>query len=676
MPHYRYIILPCIILLTTVLALQTDTFRKADPMHNNATYIPRQVIFSDPSYTAVRISPDGNYISYIAPKDGIKNIYIAPRNQPDAAYPITNDTHRGITKYCWAYDNTHILYLQDNDGDENWRIYAVNINTSESHLLTPGNNIRAEFEHLTHKDPSHILVGLNDRRPDYHDLYRLNIHTGDITRVFQNDHYTEVVTDDQFNVRFGKLSSSDGGNIIYRINQETPEEHTATVFKTVPPEQIFNTDIVMLDSDHEILYLLESDDRDTNALYAYNLVTDSKQFIHADARSDISNILFHPQEHHVQAVENCYLRSEWHVLDTNLTSAFETLTQLHPDADIAIVSRSLDDTTWIVAYICDTHSTQYYVLDRNANTLTHLCDTKPEINAYTLSSMQPVEIQTRDGYTLPSYLTIPADQTAHDDGFPQQPLPLVLLVHGGPHTRDSWGPHPIHQWLASRGYAVLSVNYRQSVGFGKNLAQAGFGEWAGKMHTDLLDAVDWAINRGITQKDKVAIMGGSYGGYATLVGLTMTPDIFACGIDIVGPSNLVTLLNSMPEYWKPKRAFFIRLTGGDPDTQKGKAILDEKSPINYVDSITKPLLIAQGANDPRVKQAESDQIVHAMQDKNIPVTYAVYPDEGHGFVKANNKISFFAIAEQFLHEQLGGQYEPIHDEIEQSSVHIQAGQVT
>jgi len=258
---------------------------------------------------------------------------------------------------------------------------------------------------------------------------------------------------------------------------------------------------------------------------------------------------------------------------------------------------------------------------------------------------------------------------------PQRPLPLVLLVHGGPHARDSWGFHPIHQWLASRGYGVLSVNYRQSVGFGKDFAQAGFGEWSAKMQTDLLDAVDWAVNHGITTRDQVAIMGGSYGGYATLVGLTMTPDVFACGIDIVGPSNLVTLINSIPAYWKPKHAFFVRLTGGDPNTPEGRAVLEAKSPIHYVDNITKPLLIGQGANDPRVKQHESDQIVEAMQAKNIPVTYAVYPDEGHGFMKQQNKISFFAIAEQFLYAYLGGQYEPMHGELAHSSVKIQAGQV-
>lgn len=340
--------------------------------------------------------------------------------------------------------------------------------------------------------------------------------------------------------------------------------------------------------------------------------------------------------------------------------------------ELEIVNRSLDDNTWIVAFLKDNGPAHYYSFDRQSGKSSFLFSSKPSLENLALSAMTPMIIQSRDKLSLVSYLSLPnaarkTDRTTHS------PIPMVLLVHGGPHARDDWGYNGYHQWLSNRGFAVLSVNYRGSSGFGKAFANAGNGEWAGKMHDDLIDAVNWAIKQGITTKDKVAIMGGSYGGYATLVGLTKTPEVFACGIDIVGPSNLATLMTSIPPYWKPFYATLKKMVGGDPDTESGRAFLASRSPLTFVDKITKPLLIGQGANDPRVKEAESEQIVKMMESKHIPVTYVLYPDEGHGFKRPENRMSFFAVAEAFLAQHMGTTFEPVNNDFKNSSIDIVVG---
>ena len=281
-------------------------------------------------------------------------------------------------------------------------------------------------------------------------------------------------------------------------------------------------------------------------------------------------------------------------------------------------------------------------------------------------------IKSRDGLDLVSYLSLPAGSDSDGDGRPDKPLPMILDVHGGPWARDDWGFDSTHQWLANRGYAVLNVNYRGSTGFGKKFINAANGEWAGKMHDDLIDAVNWAVEEGIAERDKVCIMGGSYGGYATLVGLTFTPEVFACGVDIVGPSSLVTLLENVPPYWLPFMPV-MKIRVGDVDTEEGRAALLERSPLKFVDKIQRPLLIGQGANDPRVTQVEADQIVESMRSHNIPVTYALYPDEGHGFSGEHNRMSFNAVTEAFLAKHLGGELEPVGNDFEDASLHIPVG---
>jgi dipeptidyl aminopeptidase/acylaminoacyl peptidase len=340
--------------------------------------------------------------------------------------------------------------------------------------------------------------------------------------------------------------------------------------------------------------------------------------------------------------------------------------------DINVLGQTMDGNQWIFVADAPEDPIPYYLYDRTSGKANRLFTSYPELAQQPLRRTVPVVIESRDGLPLVSYLTLPHAADPNGDGKPDARAPLVLNVHGGPWGRDTYGYLAEHQWLANRGYAVLSVNFRGSTGFGKGFVDAAVHQWAGKMHDDLIDAVDWAVREGVTSRETVAIMGGSYGGYATLVGLTFTPDRFACGVDVVGPSNLETLLSSIPPYWK---SFFDVLTRnvGDPRTEAGRALLQERSPLNRADAIRRPLLIGQGANDPRVKQSESNQIVSAMKAKGLPVTYVLFPDEGHGFARPENNLAFYGITEGFLSTCLRGRFEPLGDALAGSSTTVPVG---
>ncbi|HOU66239.1 MAG TPA: S9 family peptidase, partial [Thermomonas sp.] len=423
-------------------------------------------------------------------------------------------------------------------------------------------------------------------------------------------------------------------------------------------------------SDGKTQYFFDSRGRNTTALYAIDVASGAKTLVHEDARADVAGAIDDPNTNKAQAVSVNYLRNEWKVIDPAIAADMEALKAIGP-GDFSISARTQDDKTWIVAYSAAETPAVYYRYVRGGKP-EKLFSARPALDGKPLVAMWPQEIKSRDGLTLVSYLSLPKTADANNDGKADRPVPMVLLVHGGPWARDDYGYSGYDQWLANRGYAVLAVNYRGSTGFGKDFVNKSDGEWAGKMHDDLLDAVDWAVKNGVTTKDDVAIMGGSYGGYATLTGLTFTPDTFKCGVDIVGPSNLNTLLSTIPPYWA---AFFEQFAKrvGDPRTEAGRKLLEERSPLTHVAKITKPLLIGQGANDPRVKQPESDQIVKAMQEKNIPVTYVLFPDEGHGFQRPENSKAFNAVAEGFLAQCLGGRAQPIGSDFAGSSISVPAG---
>jgi dipeptidyl aminopeptidase/acylaminoacyl peptidase len=629
--------------------------------------IPRKVLFGNPDKASPKLSPDGTQLAFLAAVDGVMNVWVGPVNDIAAAKPVTQDKKRGIRSYNWAYTNKHVLYEQDAGGDEDFHLYGVDLATKTTTDLTPLKKIRVMMLATSPQFPEELLIGLNDRDPRYHDVYRLNLKTGDKKLIQKNDEFLGFETDHDFRVRYAHKFNKDGGLAIY---QPDGKDGWKEAF-TIPQADSLTTHIIGFNKANDVAYLLDSRGRDTASFSTLDLKTGKLSVVADDPRADAGGLLMHPTEYSVQGVSFTFDRTHWKFLDPTVAKEFEILKKV-ADGDINVVSRSLDDKAWIVAYLMDNGPVRYYHYDRAAHKARFLFTHNAALEGLKLAKMQPRVIKSRDGLDLVCYLTLPPNQEIEGKGLAKEPLPMVLLVHGGPWARDSWGFEPHHQMLANRGYAVLSVNYRGSTGFGKKFLNAGNREWAGKMHDDLLDAVEWAIDQKIARKDKVAIMGGSYGGYATLVGMTFTPETFACGVDIVGPSNIVTLLNSIPAYWGPAIQIFKDRVG-DHTTEEGKKDLLARSPLSRVQSIRKPLLVAQGANDPRVKQAEADQIVDAMQKHKIPVTYVLYPDEGHGFARPENRLSFYAITEAFLAKELGGRYEPIGEAFSGSSLTVPTG---
>lgn len=630
--------------------------------------IPRDHLFGNPTRAAGQISPDGQWLSWLAPRDGVLNIWMAPSGDPEAARPMSNDTERPIRDYFWAPDSRSLLYIQDKGGDENFLLYGIDVASGKETTLTPFENTRV---HLvggsdTHKDK--LLIGLNNRDARFFDVHLLDLNSGALSLVLENNAFAGFMADDALQLRLAVLPNADGGTDYFRVVDNVVEDEP---FKSTALDDALTTAPAGFTRDGKTMYWLDSDGRDTAALFAMDWETGATTLVAEDPRADIGGTLRHQQTGEVLAWSATYLKKEWTALDPGMGEAFAFL-RGKLEGEFGIASRTDDDRKWIVANDPVFRPAASYLYDRDAGTLTQLYVSRPELADAPLRPMHTLELKSRDGLTLPSYLTLPPGTDSTGDGVPDAPVPMVLLVHGGPWARDGYGFNGYHQWLANRGYAVLSVNYRGSTGFGKGFVNAANLQWGRKMHDDLIDAVEWAIEAGIAPRHRIAIMGGSYGGYATLAGLTFTPEVFACGVDIVGPSNLETLLESIPPYWEPIVAqFHTRM--GNPNTPEGLAMLRERSPLYKAGEIVKPLLIAQGANDPRVKQAESDQIVAAMKAAGVPVTYLLYPDEGHGFAKPANNIAFTAVTESFLATNLGGRAEPMGATLAQSTAQIVDG---
>ena len=629
--------------------------------------IPREVLFGNPDRARPELSPDGTRIAYLAPVDGVLNVWVGPADNPSAATPVTHDTGRGIRFYGWPYTNNHISYIQDMEGDENWRVYSVDLTSGRTLDLTPVEGVQARIQHASPRIPDEVLVGLNDRDPRFHDLYRVNLRTGKWSLIQQNQEFTSFVTDDEYNVRFAFRVTPEGGGELLKPGTGGAWES----FIKVDMEDTLTTSPFGFDKTGNILYMSDSRDRDTAALRAIYLDTGEVKTLSEDSRADLADVMVHPTEKHIQAAAFNFERKHWQVLDNSIARDLEYLRTV-ADGEIDVVSSTLDDTHWIVAFLVDDGPVRFYRYSRQDKKADFLFTNRRELEGLPLAKMRPPVIKSRDGLDLVCYYTLPAWSDSNGDGVPDRPLPLVLDVHGSPWSRDEWGYKPWNQCLANRGYVAMNVNFRGSTGFGKKFINAANFEWGGKMHDDLIDAVRWAIDAGIADPERVAITGGSYGGYAALIGMTSTPDIFACGVDIVGPSNLITLIESIPPYWEPIVAMFTSRVG-DHRSEEGRAFLSDRSPLSYVERIERPLLIGQGANDPRVKQRESDQIVRAMEEKDIPVTYVLYQDQGHGFARPENRLSFFAVAEAFLSQWLGGRFLPIGRDFDGSSITVPTG---
>ena len=632
------------------------------PPRADATVLPRKLIFGNPERAAPRLSPDGKRLAWLAPKDGVLNVYMAPVLDPSQAKPVTDEKNRPIPSFDWAFDNKHILYAIDQNGDENQHVYSIDVTSSARKDLTPFDKTQGRMQNMSEKFPSAALIGMNDRDAKYHDLYRVDIVTGERSLLQKNEAYESFISDEAFKVRYAMKDRPDGSFDLMLADGKGG----FVPFQTIPAEDNVTTDPLGFDKAGKTLFLRDSRGRDTGVLVALDTKSNQSKVLAEDARADVGGLIRSPVDGHVQAASFDYERRNWKVLDKAIEADVAYLKTV-VDGDLDVVSKSLDDNLWTVSYVVSDAPVRYYLYDRKKKAATFLFSNRPALDGLKLAKMQPVIIPSRDGKQLVSYLSLPPAADAAGTGKPSQPQPMVLSVHGGPWGRDGWGLNGTHQWLASRGYAVLSVNYRGSTGFGKAFVNASDREWAGKMHDDLIYAVEWAKKSGIAIPDRVAIMGGSYGGYATLVGLTFTPRAFACGVDIVGPSNLNTLLSTIPPYWASMFETMARRIG-DPRTAEGKKLLDERSPLSRASAIERPLLIGQGANDPRVKQAESDQIVKAMKDKGLPVSYVLFPDEGHGFARPENRIAFFAVAEIFLAQHLGGVYQPIGEDFVGSSI--------
>ncbi|NNM76220.1 S9 family peptidase [Sphingomonas sp. ID1715] len=627
--------------------------------------IERAKLFGNPTRAQGRISPDGRWLSWLAPRDGVMNLWLAPAGDPADARPMTAETARPIGQYLWAPDSRSLLYVQDKGGDENFLLYRVDIESGAETCLTPFENTRVLIVGTSVTQRGRILVGLNNRDPQWHDVHTLDLATGELTELMRGDGFAGFLADDALTLRVAVRPNAEGGMDFHRIEAGAVAD---APFAATTLEDALTTQPVGFTTNGRTLYWLDSRGRNTAALIAE---TDGQRRVIAeDARADIGDTLTHPLTGEVEAYSVDYLTKEWIGLDLPIGATLKRLRELL-EGDIEITSRTDDDRRWTVAVDPVTGPPAVYLYDRQADRLDLFYVSRPELEHAPLVPMHALELRARDGLTLTAYLSLPHGSATAREAVPDQPLPMVLLVHGGPWARDHHGYNPYHQWLANRGYAVLSVNFRGSTGFGKGFISAGDLEWGARMHDDLVDAVEWAVAGGIADRERIAIMGGSYGGYATLVGLTFTPELFACGVDIVGPSNLETLLQTIPPYWKPVVQQFHRRMG-NPETPEGLQLLKDRSPLHKADRIVRPLLIGQGANDPRVKQAESDQIASAMKAGNIPLTYVLFPDEGHGVARPENNIAFNAITEEFLSANLGGRCEPAGETLAASTAQFLA----
>ena len=605
--------------------------------------IPRELLFGNPTRTMPRISPDGKRMAYVAPVNNVLNVWVGDIGSDDYK-PLTKDKERGVRLYFWAEDNQHILYLQDMGGNENWRLYAVNLATGDTRDLTPFAEVQAQVVDQNKHFPNELLVALNKENPQLHDVYHLDLVTGELALVAQNPgNIAGWVTDAHFKVRGAWAAAPNGGfSLLVRETEQAEWQDLGNWDE----DNTLNSNPLSFSKDGRYIYLIDSRNYNAGRLVKMEIATGNIEVIAEDAHYDVGDVMINPDSYEFEAVSFNRARTDWTVLSESVRADFEILEKLH-HGDMSIISRDTADKTWLVAFAADNGPVSYYTYDRQTKAATFMFVNRPEIIKYTLAEMQPFSFTARDGLTVHGYISFPP-------GVEKKSLPTVLDVHGGPWARDIWGLNPETQWFTNRGYVSLQVNFRGSTGYGKDFVNAGDKQWGANMHNDLLDAVNWAVAQGYVDPNKVAIYGGSYGGYAALVGATFTPDFFTCAIDIVGPSNLVTLIKSIPPYWSTQLAVMHKRVG-NPDTDE--EFMKSRSPLYKVDQIKIPMLVAQGANDPRVKQAEAEQVVAAMKSKGIEYEYMLFPDEGHGFAKPENRMKFYATAEKFLAKHLGGRYE-------------------
>lgn len=629
-------------------------------MSDQTPLIEREIFFGNPLISGGQLSPDGQYITFIKAYEGVMNIWIKGINDSfDEALPLTNDKTRPITSYFWSRDSKYVLFVQDNKGDENYRVYKVNPSEAAKKSipnasdLTPYDNIRAMIVSLPKSKPSKIIIGLNDRDNAWHDYYEINIENGERKLLIENNDQLNGVSCDLEGVpRLASRSLPNGGIEILKIEGNNLNKILeSTLEESLSP--------IRFSKDGKVFFISNVGTPDLSGLYVYDLGKDEMTFLESDPEKkvDISNVSFSSRTDEIIATIYKADKKRIYWKNEDFKNDYEFLKTQFPNFEISISSTTKEEDIWIVYVNSDTDPGRAFLYYRDDRKLEFLYSPRPKIPVEHLNEMQAVRYKSSDGLEIPAYLTLPKDTDQKD-------LPTVIFVHGGPWARDHWGYNSYAQFLSNRGYAVLQPNFRGSTGYGKRFLNAAINEWGEKMQDDLTWGVKYLVEKGIADPKKVAIMGGSYGGYATLAGLVFTPDTYAAGVSIVGPSNLFTLLETIPPYWESARTMFHKRMG-NPNTEEGKAQLKRQSPFFHAKNIQSPLLVAQGANDPRVKKSESDQIVIAMRDLNLPVEYLNFPDEGHGFANPNNNMAFVSVMEKFLAKHIGGRYqEKIDDKLQ------------
>jgi len=604
--------------------------------------IPRRVLFGNPEKVGPALSPDGKRLLYRAPVGDVLNVFVGTVGGDDFE-PVTHEAGRNIMAALWACDNRHLLYIRDNAGDENFHLFKVDVDTGETVDLTPFENVQVFPQDVDKAFPDVALFTMNKDNPMLKDVYQVVLSTGEVTKLADNPgDVIGWINDADFKVRGSVTMRPDGGWTV-RV-RDTEDAEWRELFTS--NQEDGQTNVVGFSKDGSKLRLTTAKDANAERVIEIDLASGEHTVVAEDSMYDVGGATVDPDTREIQAVSFVKDRLERTILDDSIRSDYEAISKLHA-GDWGITSRDASNRVWLIAFTADDGPVAYWSYDRDSKQGTFLFDHQPSLSEYELSKIEPFEFKARDGLTIHGYITFP-------EGVERKDLPAVLYVHGGPWARDMWGFNPTVQWLANRGYLSVQVNFRGSTGYGKEFLNAGDKEWGKAMHTDLVDAVDFVVEQGWADKERVGIYGGSYGGYAALAGLTFTPELFACAVDYVGPSNLHTLLESIPPYWAPMKATFTKRMG-DPETEAD--LLTQASPLTHADKICRPLLIAQGANDPRVKQAESEQIVEALKDKGIPHEYLLYPDEGHGFQQPDNNLHFHSVAERFLARHLGGRCE-------------------
>jgi dipeptidyl aminopeptidase/acylaminoacyl peptidase len=608
-----------------------------------APLIPRAVLFGNPVKASPSVSPDGKMMAYLAPADGVLNLWVRTMGARDDRV-VTKDTGAGIRNYLWAEDGRHILFLQDVGGNENWRLYGVDLVSGSISDLTPFDSVQVRVLYHNRHFPDELLIEMNREHRRLHDVYRLDLRTSALSLVAKNPgNAVDWVADPSLVVRGVLEATPDGGfDLLVRNGPGDPWRKLLTW----DADNALSSGPLSFTRDGASLYCIDSRDANTGRLVKISLADGSSKVVAEDPEYDVTDVMFDPETYEAQAVAFTKERREWIILDDSLRGDFGAIVKLDR-GDFFVASRDNADRTWLVGFTKDDTPVSYYAYDRASKKGEFLFEPRGELARYSLARMEPVSFTSRDSLMIHGYLTLPLGKAPTG-------LPLVLRVHDGPWTRDVWGFNGEVQWLANRGYAVLQVNFRGSAGYGKRFLNAGNKEWGGRMQSDLVDGVLWAVSRGIADPKRVGVYGFGYGGYAVLAGLAFTPDIFSCGVDGNGPSDLASWIMRVPSYWFAYRSFLYRHVG-DPLTEAD--LLESRSPLFRAAAIKAPLMIVQGANDSRSPRAESDSIVAALRAKSTVVDYLVFPDEGSILTKPANRLSFYEAAEKFLGRNLGGRFE-------------------